>query len=163
MDSFDLNLLKLMQKNNRLTADELSEKIGLSSSACQKRLKRLRKDGVIESDISVISPEALGRNLMLVVSVTLEREQPDIIDKFKRSMRDTDEVMQCFYVTGNTDFVMILTARNMEHYDAFTKRFLYDNPHIRRFETSVVVDRVKFGLGVAFDLELDTDCAQIGS
>ncbi len=151
MDSFDLALLNLVQSNNRLTAEQLGEAVGLSPSACQRRLKRLRHDGVIEADIAVISPKAVGRSLTMVVAVTLEREQPDIIDTFKRSMRSTEEVMQCFYVTGEADFILVLTARDMEHYEAFTKQFFFDNPHIRRFQTSIVMDRVKVGLRVPLD------------
>jgi len=147
-DAFDVKLLKIVQYDNRLTADALSERVGLSPSACQRRLKRLRDEGVIEADISVISPEAVGRQLTMIVEVTLERERPDIMDEFKRSMIATPEVMQCYYVTGDTDFILILTARDMKHYEQFTKRFFFDNPNIRRFHTLVVMDRVKTGLYV---------------
>lgn len=147
-DAFDVKLLKIVQYDNRLTADALSERVGLSPSACQRRLKRLRDEGVIEADISVISPEAVGRQLTMIVEVTLERERPDIMDEFKRSMIATPEVMQCYYVTGDTDFILILTARDMKHYEQFTKRFFFDNPNIRRFHTLVVMDRVKTSLYV---------------
>ena len=153
MDSFDAKLLNLVQENNRLTADQLGERVGLSPSACQRRLKRMRDEGVIEADIAVISPRKVGRGLMIVVSVTLEREHPSIIDKFKNSMRNTEEVMQCFYVTGASDLYLILTARDMEHYEEFTKQFFFDNPNIRRFESSIVMDRVKVGLKIPIVLE----------
>lgn len=151
MDTFDLKLLKLVQSNNRLTAEELSERVGLSPSACQRRLKRLRENRVIEADISVISPEAVGRRLTMIVEVTLERERPDIMDEFKRSMRSTPEVMQCYYVTGEVDSILVLTARDMRHYEQFTKKFFFDNPNIRRFHTMVVMDRVKIGLQVPLE------------
>ncbi len=148
LDALDLKLLDLVQENNRISADELSSRVGLSPSACLRRLRRLREERVIEADISVISPEAVGRTLTMVVEVTLERERPDILDDFKRSMRQTPEVMQCYYVTGETDFVLIVTARDMRQYEAFTKTFFFENPHVRRFHTSVVMDRVKTGLKV---------------
>lgn len=151
VDGFDVKLLRLVQRNNRLTAEELSEKVGLSASACHRRLKRLRDKGVIEADIAVVSPEAVGRQLTMIVEVTLERERPDIMDEFKRSMLAKPEVMQCYYVTGDTDFFLILTARDMRHYEQFTKQFFFDNPNIRRFHTSVVMDRVKFGLYVPIE------------
>jgi len=153
MDKFNLKLLKLVQKDNRLTAEQLSEMVSLSPSACQKRLNRMRKEGIIEADISVISPRALGLTLMMVVKVTLEREHPQIIDQFKQSMRDSEEVMQCFCVTGDTDFVVLVNALDMEHFDNFTQKLLYSNPHIRHFETSVVIDRVKTGLEIKIDVE----------
>lgn len=152
MDAFDIKILELIQQNNRLTADQLSVLVNLSASACQRRIKRLREDGVIAAEIAVLSPAAVGRNLMMIVGVTLEREHPEIIKNFKDSMARMPEVMQCFYVTGDTDFVLILTAKSMEHYEEFTQRFFFENPNIRRFQTSVVMDRVKMGLSLPLDL-----------
>lgn len=154
VDEFDVKILELIQHNNRLTADQLSEMVNLSASACQRRIKRLRDEGVIEAEIAVLSPKAIGRNLMMVVGVTLEREHPEIIETFKKSMQAMPEVMQCFYVTGDPDFILVLTAKSMEHYEDFTQRFFFENPHIKRFQTSVVMDRVKVGLSVPVDPEL---------
>ena len=148
LDSFDAKLLNAVQQNNRLTADELSRQVGLSPSSCQRRIARLRELGVIEADISVVSPEAVGRQLTMVVEVTLEREHPNIMNEFKHSMAATPEVMQCYYVTGEVDFILVLTARDMRHYEEFTQRFFFDNPNIRRFHTMVVMDTVKRGLKV---------------
>jgi Lrp/AsnC family leucine-responsive transcriptional regulator len=110
MDAFDRKLLALVQENARLTADQLGERVGLSASACHRRLKRLRDSGVIE-------------------------------------------VMQCYYVTGDADFVIILTARDMKSYERFTQRFFFDNPQVRRFHTYVVMDRAKVGLAVPLEDE----------
>jgi len=145
IDSFDARLLRAVQVNNRLTAEELAVVAGLSPSACLRRLKRLRDAGIIESDVSVIAPEAVGRGLTMVVEVTLERERPEIIDEFKRLMRATPEVMQCYYVTGEVDFVLVITARDMRRYEEFTKQFFFSNINVRRFHTMVVMDRVKIG------------------
>jgi Lrp/AsnC family leucine-responsive transcriptional regulator len=151
LDNFDRKLLALYQENARLTADELGERVGLSASACHRRLKRLRGAGVIEAEIAVVSPEAAGRSLTMIVEVSLEREHPHIVDAFKKSMRATPEVMQCYYVTGDADFIIILTARNMKSYERFTQRFFFDNPQVQRFRTFVVMDRTKVGLGVPMD------------
>ncbi len=148
MDKFDVALLNHVQKDNKLTAEQLSEKVGLSPSACQRRLKQLRDNGVIEKDISVVSPEAVGRYITIIAEVTLEREQPDLIDKFKRSMEQTEEVMQCYYVTGHADFILIVTAPDMVYYEEFSRKFFHENPNIKRFHTSVVMDRVKAGMFV---------------
>lgn len=151
LDSFDRKLLKAVQASNQLNADQLGDAVGLSPSACLRRLKRLRDEGVIESEVAIVAPETLGRNLMMVVQVTLERERPDLMDEFKRSMRATPEVMQCFYVTGETDFILMVTAKSMNDYEDFTRRFFFDNPNVRRFQTMVVMDRVKYGLAVPID------------
>lgn len=161
MDQFDLKLLDSVQKDNRLTADQLSGIVGLSPSACQRRLKRMRDDNVIVGDVSIISPEAVGRQLTMIVQVALVREQPDLIDAFKRSMRNTPEVMQCYYVTGEYDFVLILTVANMSAYEDFTRHFFLENPNIQRFHTIVVMDRVKAGFQVPL-WDRQTDKADVG-
>jgi Lrp/AsnC family leucine-responsive transcriptional regulator len=148
LDTFDAKLLNLVQTDNRRSAEALSEAVGLSPSACLRRLKRLREEGVIEADIAVVAPEAVGWQLTMVVEVTLERERPELMDEFKRSMRATPEVMLCLYVTGETDFILIVTAKTMRDYEDFTRRFFFENANVRRFHTYVVMDRVKVGLCV---------------
>ena len=111
LDSLDRKLLDAVQLDNAQTAEALAARVGLSPSACLRRLRRLREVKVIEADVALISPERVGRPLTMVVQVTLERERPDLIDAFKRTMRAAPEVMQCYYVTGETDFVLIVTAR----------------------------------------------------
>jgi len=148
MDTFDAKLLNIIQRNNRLTTEQLSDVVGLSPTACQRRLKKFRENGTIASDIAVIAPAAVGRRMTMIVQVSLEREQPEHLDQFKKSMLETPEVMQCYYVTGSSDFILILTAKDMQDYEHFTRRFFFDNPNIRSFNTSVVMDHVKVGLSI---------------
>ena len=151
LDEFDVRLLKLVQSNSRRTAQELAEGVGLSPSACLRRLSKLRETGVIEAEIAVVDPAAVGHHLMMVVEVALERERPDIMSDFKKAMRATPEVMQCYYVTGEVDFILIVAVKNMIEYERFTNDFLFNNKNIRRFNTLVVMDRVKVGLAVPID------------
>ncbi len=143
LDRIDLALLEAVQKNNRLTADELAEIVNLSPTACQRRLKRLRADGVIEADVAIVSPKAVGRYITMIVLVSLERERADIVDRFKTAIRNTREVMIGYYVTGDADFILVITAKDMEDYEQFTRRFFYENHDIKGFKTMVVMDRVK--------------------
>ena len=143
LDSIDVRILEVVQKNNRMTSDELGELVGLSATACQRRLKRLRSEGIIEGDVSIVSPKAAGRHISMLVLVSLERERADIIDRFKRSIRSTPEIMIGLYITGDADFALLVTARDMDDYELFTRRFFYENPDIKGFKTMVVMDRVK--------------------
>nr|WP_188393977.1 Lrp/AsnC family transcriptional regulator [Mesorhizobium sp. SARCC-RB16n] len=151
LDRADAALLDAVQKNNRLTSEELAEKVGLSPTACQRRLKRLRAEGVIEADVSIISPKAVGRPVTMIVLVSLERERADIVDRFKTSIRNTREVMIGYYVTGDADFMLVVTAKDMEEYEQFTRRFFYENHDIKGFKTMVVMDRVKASLSVPIE------------
>lgn len=143
MDALDRKILHQVQLNNQLTSAQLSERVGLSATSAQRRLNRLRADKVIEQDISVVSNAAVGRPLTLIISVQLERERSDIIDHFKESVRNEPIVMSAYYVTGDTDFILIICARDMGEYEEFTRHFLYDNPDIKGFKTTVVMDRIK--------------------
>lgn len=145
LDDIDHRILRVLQENNRHSSETLGDMVGLSPTACQRRLKRLREEKVIEADLSIVSPKAIGRALMMLVHVTLERERADIIDRFKAAIRTTPEIMTGYYVTGDADFMLVVTSRDMEDFEQFTRRFFYGNPDIRGFKTMVVIDRVKAG------------------
>jgi Lrp/AsnC family leucine-responsive transcriptional regulator len=153
LDRIDASILNAVQKNNRITSEELGETVGLSATACQRRLKVLRKDGVIEGDVSIVSPKAVGRHVFMLVLVSLERERADIIDKFKKSIRNTPEIMTGYYVTGDSDFVIVVTSKDMEDYERFTRKFFYDNLDIKNFKTLVVMDRIKPGFTLPIEIE----------
>ncbi|GGI34519.1 MULTISPECIES: Lrp/AsnC family transcriptional regulator [Bradyrhizobium] len=154
-DRIDARILEIVQKNNRLTSEVIGEMAGLSPTACQRRLKRLRSEGIIESDVSIVSARAVGRPIQMLVLVNLERERSDIIDKFKKAIKTSSEVVNGFYVTGDADFVLYITARTMEDYELFTRRFFYENPDIKGFKTMVIMDRVKSGFAVPIEMPPD--------
>ena len=148
LDNFDIKLLTALQENNQRTSEELAALVSLSPAACLRRVKRLRDTRVISADVSVVSPEALGQRMTMIVVVSLERDQHDLIDAFMASMRGTPQVTQCYYVTGQADFVLVISVRDMEDYDAFTRAFFAENRNVKRFDTMVVMKRAKFELGV---------------
>ncbi len=148
LDDIDKKILEILQRNNRLSADELGERTGISRSSVQRRIKRFRDEGIIEADVSVLSTKAVGRPMTFIVEVELERERTDLLDEFRRSMLALDDVQQCYYVTGHTDFILIVTSTDMTAYEEFSRQVFTDNPNIRRFHSNVVVNRVKAGLQV---------------
>jgi Lrp/AsnC family transcriptional regulator, leucine-responsive regulatory protein len=148
LDEYDKQLLRQLQLNNKMTAEELGELVNLSGSAVQRRLKRLRDDKMIEADVSIISPLALGIGISCVVDVILEVGNSKAIDDFKTEMQLCVEVMQCYYVTGTYDFVLIVNTVDMRHYEDFSKKHLMDNSNIKHFYTHVVMDKVKVGYSI---------------
>ncbi|MEO3413755.1 Lrp/AsnC family transcriptional regulator [Roseovarius sp. CAU 1744] len=148
MDDKDLQILQLVQSNARLTADALSAEVGLSPPAVQKRLKKLRDTGVIEREIAVLSPGELGRDMTVIVQVVLERENRMYLDAFKRTMRDAPAVQQCYYTTGEADFILVVVVRNIAEYEEFTQQYFFDQSNVSRFTSSVVMDRVKVSLDI---------------
>ncbi|MES5486057.1 Lrp/AsnC family transcriptional regulator [Bradyrhizobium sp. INPA03-11B] len=151
-DRIDARILEIVQKNNRLTSEVIGEQTGLSATACQRRLKRLRSAGIIEADVSIVSPKAVGRPIQMLVLVTLERERSDIVDRFKKAIKSSADVVNGFFVTGDADFVLYITARTIEDYEQFTRQFFYENKDIKGFKTMVILDRVKAGFAVPVEL-----------
>ena len=143
IDAIDRKILHHVQRDNLLTSARLSELVGLSQTSVQRRLARLRATKAIEADIAVVSPEAVGRPLTMLIAVELARERSDIIDRFKRAVRERAEVMSAYYGTGETAFMLIVSAKDMQDYEAFTRDFFYNNPDIKGFKTTVVMDRIK--------------------
>jgi DNA-binding Lrp family transcriptional regulator len=148
MDALDRKILGIVQGNARQTADAISAEVGLSPAAVQKRLKRMRETGVIEREIAVISGAAVGREMTVIVEVLLERENLATLEGFKRKMRSADCVQQCYYTTGEADFVLILQVSDIKEYERFTQEYFFENSNISRFKTAIVMDRVKVSLDV---------------
>lgn len=143
-DRFDVALLNVVQENNQLTAEQFADKVGLSSSACQRRLKRLRAEGMITADVSLVSPKATGPRVTLIVLVSVEREQSDLFAGFKRSIQSHPEVTQCYYVTGSADFILVINVATMEEYGAFAERVFINDRNIRAFQSFACMQQIKF-------------------
>lgn len=148
LDDADRRILEVLQENNLLPADRLGERVGLSASSVQRRMKRLRAAKVIVGDVSIIDPKTVNQGAMFIVEVTLERESADVVEAFKRRMRAAPEVQQCYYVTGDADFVLIVSAADISDYETIIQQLFLDERNIRKFKTGVVLSRVKATLSV---------------
>lgn len=145
LDDLDYMILARLQSDSRAVAEDIGGDVGLSRAAVQRRIKRLRSSGVITGDVAVLNPAALGLTMTFFVAVELERERAGVLDAFRRQMRGDPYVQQCYYVTGEHDFLLVVIGRDMADFESFTRLALLNNAHIRRFTTSVVMDRVKTG------------------
>lgn len=148
IDNFDKAILRLLQENSRLKSDSVAEKVGLSATACQRRIKRLREIGAIEKEIAVINPEVSTYNLTLIVQLVAEGCDSKMLKELTTQFLAEPEIQQCYNVTGTLDFLLIVIAENMMTYDRFTKRVFYDNPVIHEFTTTAVLENVKRGLAI---------------
>ncbi|WP_245488245.1 Lrp/AsnC family transcriptional regulator [Mesorhizobium sp. Pch-S] len=144
LDDLDRRILNALQEDNRLSFAELAQRVASSAASCMRRVRRLREDGIIEADIALINPQAAGRSLTAVVNIELESERLDLIDAFKREMRSAPEVTQCYMVTGDADFVVVVMVEDVAAFETFTRERLYANPNIRKFRSMIMLDRVKF-------------------
>jgi DNA-binding Lrp family transcriptional regulator len=139
LDDFDRRLLAAVQRDASLTSDELSQSIGLSPSAVQRRLKKLRADGVISAIRATIDPAKVGRPTFFIVGLEIERERPDLLARLRTWLAEEDAVQEVFYVTGTADYVLVVAAKDIVAYDELMARLIADNPNVRRFTTNVAL------------------------
>jgi len=151
LDASDRAILKQLQKSTQVNLEQLAHLSDLSVPSVQRRLRRLRERRIIEGEVAILNPKAVGQSMTFIVMVELERERLDQLDAFRRKARTEPQVQQCYYVTGEADFVLICLARDMEDFEALTHRLFFENTNVRRFRTSVVMERSKVGLGVPID------------
>lgn len=144
LDDLDRRILRTLQMDNRLSFAELAEVVGSSAASCLRRIKRLRDSKAIIADICLIEPKIVGKMMTVIVAVELDRERLDLVDEFKRSMLAAREVTQCYMVTGTADFVLIVSVADVEAFDVFVKTKLYTNANVRKFNSMISLDRVKF-------------------
>ncbi|WP_207480696.1 Lrp/AsnC family transcriptional regulator [Arenibaculum pallidiluteum] len=151
LDALDRRILALVQEDARQPAERIGQAVGLSASAVQRRLARLRETGVIAAEVAVLDPRSLGRPLVMIVDVELERERPELLAAFRRWLAAEPAVQQAWYVTGESDYVLVVTAAAMEAYDALMQRLVAENANVRRFRTRVALGAVKRGLALPVD------------
>lgn len=143
MDSLDRKLLAVLQVNAKTSIQELADHIGASTASVQRRLKALREAGVIQREAAILDGKKLGFGITAIVAVELERDRFDQIDAFKRKARQDPQVTHFYCIAGASDFIMIVIARDMADYEAFTHRFFFADKNVRKFRTSIVVSTDK--------------------
>lgn len=146
LDSFDRAILAELQRNNLTPQRLIAERVNLSAPAVQRRIKRLHEEGVIAANVAVLEPARLGRPLTVVITVQLINDRPDLSRDFRARIAREAAVQQCYYVTGETDYVLIVTATDMDDYQAIVGRLFDGDDNIRRYATSIALARVKTGL-----------------
>lgn len=152
LDIFDRKLLQIVQRDGELTAELLGERVGLSASAVLRRLKRLKADGAIVANVAVVDPARVGKPTFFVVALEVERERPELLARLRQWLVSEDQIQQVFYVTGSADFILVVTAPDVESYDALMGRLMVENPNVRRFITNVALGVGKRSLFVPIGL-----------
>ncbi|MDM0088317.1 MULTISPECIES: Lrp/AsnC family transcriptional regulator [unclassified Variovorax] len=148
LDNYDRVLLAAIQEDGRMPQSELGARANLSTAAVNRRLRLLSEAGVIEGYTARIHPKAVGYGLTVVVEVKVESERADLLDEMRHGFEACPQIQQCYYVTGECDFVLIFLVRDMDQYVELTRRLFHGNNNVKAFRTLVVMDRVKTGAKV---------------
>jgi len=145
LDKFDRGILAILQRDARRSAELIGTAIGLSASAVQRRIARLREEAVITAEVAIVDSRIVGRPLTLIVDVEVERERPELLVSLKHWIAAEPAIQEAWYVTGEGDYFLIVTARDVDEYDGLMKRLLAENANVRRFQTRVVLGTLKRG------------------
>ncbi len=148
MDEFERQILRIMQTDTRKTTEEIGFELGLSATSVQRKIKKLRLSGAIQKEIAVLNSAEIGGFVTVIVEVVMVRGGAAIIDSFKRKTEKCPEVQQCYYVAGDNDFVLIITAENMMKYEEVTRELFLNDSTVLKFQTNVVMKDIKVGLNI---------------
>lgn len=152
LDAVDRQLLAAVQQDARLPQATLAGRVGLSAPAVNRRLRRLTDAGYITRTAAVLAPERLGHGLTVVAQVEVVSEQPELLDRLQAAFVACPQVQQCYYVTGEWDFVLVLLVRDTDQYTRLTRELFFAGGNVKRFKTLVVMNRAKTTLDVPLDL-----------
>ena len=143
LDSIDLKILDLLQHEGRLTMTELGERVGLSTSPCAQRVKRLERDGVITGYYAKVDPERVGRELLVFVEITLSEKSEPIFKKVRDELAHMPEVLECHLVSGTFDYLVKARLRGMSEYRQLLGTILGRIPVPAQSNSYVVMEEVK--------------------
>lgn len=143
LDDIDLQLLDLLQRNGRITNIDLAEHVGLSPSACLRRVQQLESSGLIQGYHAVLDTERLGINLQAIVKLTLRNNETKHLDAFDASVAEWPQVAACYRVTGDADYILHVITRDLASYRQFMMEELLQQPVVLNVSSSIVLDAKK--------------------
>ena len=149
LDDIDRRILGALQAEGRLAMVDLAERVGLSSTPCQRRVKRLEEEGVIDRYAALVQPPALGLALQAMVQVTLDDHSEKTVEAFEAAIRARPEVVACYAMTGDMDFLLHVLAADLAQFSEFAMKALLRMPGVRGTRSSFIMQAVKSDLAWA--------------
>ena len=146
LDRIDRNIVRLLQHNARMAHTELARRVGLSTTPCKERVRRLEREGVIQHYQAVLDPAALDRALVVFVQIRLNRTSQDIFEQFTAAALDLPEVQECYLVSGNFDYRIKARVADMNAYRDLLGETLLTLPGVQESTSYVVMEQVKESL-----------------
>jgi DNA-binding Lrp family transcriptional regulator len=143
LDAIDARILELIQNDASLSVAEIADRVGLSSSPCWRRIKRLEDAGIIQKRVTILDRQKLGLSFEVYCTVKLALPTKDNLDAFDRAISDMPEVVQCATVTGAADYELRIVTRDMPAFDSFLREKLLSLGLVSNIESRIVVRSVK--------------------
>ncbi|MCB0496557.1 MAG: Lrp/AsnC family transcriptional regulator [Cyclobacteriaceae bacterium] len=144
LDSVDKQIVETLQKDGRITIKALAEKLNLTTTPVFERVKRLEKEGVIDKYVALVNAKKVGRNLIVFISISLKNHTRSYLDKFVAEMRSYNEIMECYHIAGNFDYLLKAQLKDMEAFQQFILNKLSVNSNIAHVQSSFVLSKDKY-------------------
>src|SRR3984957_3659880 len=148
LDPIDRKILSLLHSDSRLTMAELADKVGLSVSPCHRRVKLLEERGVITRYIATVDQKSLGLHVSVFISIKLARQKEEDLTRFAQAISKWDEVLACYLMTGNRDYLLRVAPADLSSYEAFLKNKLPRLDGIASIESSFALSQVKYSIAL---------------
>ena len=142
LDRIDNALLAELTANGRLSQAELSARIGLSPTACARRQKALEDAGIIQGYQAVLGLDRLGFSTTVIVRITLDSQSEDVLDAFEKAVAQCPSVLRCFLMSGSDDYLVAVSARDIEHFEQIHRTELSRLPRVARLQSSFALREV---------------------
>ena len=143
MDRIDHKLVRQLQKNGRLTNQELSERVSLSASPCLRRVRKLEESGVITGYTALVDQKKYGYSINAFVNVRLEKHTDSLVAKFEAGIQNLEEIIACYLISGSRDYLLQVVAKDLDGYEYFLRKKLRLVPGIGQLESNFVMGQVK--------------------
>ena len=145
LDDIDYKIIGILQADATRSVQDVADAVGLTTNPCWRRIKRLEEQGVILRRVAVIDPMALGLGMTAFVRIVTETHTKDWLETFKRSVRQIPEISECHRMTGDVDYLLKITVRDLAHYDKVYQRFLDLVPNLKDVSAAFSMERLKEG------------------
>ena len=144
LDRLDTQILNLLQEDASLPIRTLADRVHSSPATCQRRIAQLRESGVLLKEVAIVDRLRVGRPLTVFVSVELDKQNDALLRNFEQKMATVGDVMACYEVSGEFDFLLIVNSASMERYHAFTREVFSSNNNVRNFKSTFAMNCSKF-------------------
>ena len=151
LDDTDKAILNLLQDDVTLPLKSIAEKVHVSVATAQRRVQHLIETGVISKQVAIVDPTKVGYGLTAFVMIEMERSNTSMQHRFERLMHDQPQVMSCYEVSGDFDFLLVVNAKNMSDYHRFTRDTLTYENNVRNFKSQFVMNFTKSGTKITLD------------
>lgn len=143
MDKLDARILKQLQKDSSKPVAELAAEIGLSASACHRRIKLMEEDGLIEGYVAKVNRSKLGLKIMVFVEIALTSQSQEVLDAFEKAIARYEDILECHLTTGEADYLVRIAAKDVADYDQIHRNYLAKLPGVSSMHTSFILRSIK--------------------